>query len=143
MPKFAANLSFMFTEIDFLDRFEAAAEAGFKAVEYLFPYDHAPEELRARLLGRKTLPPLLPLLQKLTAGGIEIHTQIVLCPGLNDGVALEKAMKLLTKHGCISDTVARARHYGEIARDALAPLEAGAHKDALLDVVEFCISRVK
>ncbi|MGI9475643.1 MAG: 2-oxo-tetronate isomerase [Hyphomicrobiaceae bacterium] len=49
MTKFAANLSFMFTEVDFLDRFEAAAKAGFKAVEYLFPYDHAPEELASRL----------------------------------------------------------------------------------------------
>ena len=55
----------------------------------------ADEELRARLLGRKTLPPLLPLLQRLTAGGIEIHTQIVLCPGLNDGVALEKTVAAL------------------------------------------------
>lgn len=49
MPKFAANLSFMFTEVDFLDRFEAASKAGFKAVEYLFPYDYAPEELAGRL----------------------------------------------------------------------------------------------
>ena len=56
----------------------------------------ADEELRARLLGHKTLlPPLLPLLQRLTAGGIEIHTQIVLCPGLNDGVALEKTVAAL------------------------------------------------
>ena len=50
------------------------------------------EELRARLLGRKALPPLLPLLQRLIAGGIEIHTQIVLCPGLNDGDALKKTV---------------------------------------------------
>ena len=50
------------------------------------------EELRARLLGRKTLPPLFPLLQRLITGGIEIHTQIVLCPGLNDGTALEKTV---------------------------------------------------
>lgn len=39
MPKFAANLSMLFDEVDFLDRFEGAAEAGFKGVEYLFPYD--------------------------------------------------------------------------------------------------------
>lgn len=39
MPKFAANLSMMFTELPFLERFEAAATAGFNAVEYLFPYD--------------------------------------------------------------------------------------------------------
>ena len=49
MPKFAANLSFMFTEVPFLDRFAAAAAAGFKAVEYLFPYDYDGDELAARL----------------------------------------------------------------------------------------------
>ena len=40
MPKFAANLSMMFTEWDFLDRFQAAADQGFTGVEFLFPYDH-------------------------------------------------------------------------------------------------------
>jgi hydroxypyruvate isomerase len=49
MPRFAANLTMMFTEWPFLDRFAAAAEAGFEAVEFLFPYDHAPEEIAARL----------------------------------------------------------------------------------------------
>jgi hydroxypyruvate isomerase len=49
MPKFAANLSFMFTELPFLDRFEAAAKAGFTGVEYLFPYEWPAEELKARL----------------------------------------------------------------------------------------------
>ena len=38
MPKFAANLTMLFTELPFLQRFEAAAKAGFEAVEYLFPY---------------------------------------------------------------------------------------------------------
>ncbi len=49
MPTFAANLSFMFQEWDFLDRFSAAAEAGFTAVEYLFPYEHPPEVIAATL----------------------------------------------------------------------------------------------
>ena len=40
MPKFAANLTMMFTEVPFLDRFQAAKDAGFNAVEFLFPYDH-------------------------------------------------------------------------------------------------------
>ncbi|MEM1317082.1 MAG: polyprenyl synthetase family protein, partial [Pseudomonadota bacterium] len=56
--------------------------------------------------------------------------------------ALDEAMALLKKHGAIDDTVARARHYGEMARDALAPLPAGEFKDALLDVVAFCVGRV-
>lgn len=41
MPKFAANISMMFTEVPFLQRFEAAANAGFQAVEFLFPYEFA------------------------------------------------------------------------------------------------------
>lgn len=49
MPRFAANLSFLFTEIDFLERFDAAARAGFKAVEFLFPYVCEAAEIRARL----------------------------------------------------------------------------------------------
>ena len=51
MPRFAANLSMMFQELPFLDRFGAAARAGFAAVEFLFPYEHAPEEVAARLRG--------------------------------------------------------------------------------------------
>ena len=49
MPKFAANLSFLYNELPFLDRFEAAAKDGFKAVEYLFPYEWPEAELAARL----------------------------------------------------------------------------------------------
>ena len=49
MPRFAANLTMMFNEVPFLDRFEAAAKAGFTAVEFLFPYDHPAEEIGARL----------------------------------------------------------------------------------------------
>ena len=49
MPKFAANLSMLYTEHSFLDRFAAAAADGFKAVEYLFPYEHPAPELAARL----------------------------------------------------------------------------------------------
>ena len=49
MPQFAANLSMMYPDIYFLDRFEAAAKDGFKAVEYLFPYAYAAQDLAARL----------------------------------------------------------------------------------------------
>ena len=49
MPRFAANLSMMYTEHAFLERFAAAASDGFKAVEYLFPYDFAAADIRARL----------------------------------------------------------------------------------------------
>jgi hydroxypyruvate isomerase len=49
MPRFAANLTMLFTEVAFLDRFELAARAGFKAVEFLFPYGNRVEEIRQRL----------------------------------------------------------------------------------------------
>ena len=49
MTKLAANLSMMFNEVDFLDRFELAAKAGFKGVEYLFPYDFPAEQIKEKL----------------------------------------------------------------------------------------------
>jgi len=49
MPKFAANLSMMFNEWAFLDRFDAAAASGFTAVEFLFPYEYPPDAIAERL----------------------------------------------------------------------------------------------
>ena len=49
MPNFAANLSMLFTEHDFLDRFNAAAACGFKGVEFLFPYEWDANEIRSAL----------------------------------------------------------------------------------------------
>ncbi|MCU1385762.1 MAG: hydroxypyruvate isomerase [Acidobacteria bacterium] len=49
MPKLAANLTMLFGEMDFLDRFEAAAEAGFRGVEFLFPYAYDAQTLKERL----------------------------------------------------------------------------------------------
>ena len=46
MPKFAANLTMLYNELPFLDRFEAAAKCGFKGVEFLFPYAHGAEHIR-------------------------------------------------------------------------------------------------
>ena len=49
MPRFAANLSFMYQDLPFLERFAAAAADGFEGVEYLFPYDYPAEEIAAQL----------------------------------------------------------------------------------------------
>jgi hydroxypyruvate isomerase len=49
MPRFAANLSMLFAEHPFLDRFEHAAKAGFEAVEFLFPYSYSTKDIKARL----------------------------------------------------------------------------------------------
>ena len=58
MPRFCANLTLMFNEVPFLDRFAAAAKAGFKGVEYLFPYDFPKEQL-AGLLAKHQLTQVL------------------------------------------------------------------------------------
>ena len=49
MPRFAANLSFLFNELEFLDRFKAAREAGFDAVEFMFPYAYEMQQLAEML----------------------------------------------------------------------------------------------
>lgn len=49
MPRFAANLSMMFTEVPFMERFARARAAGFEAVEFLFPYDYQPSDIAAQL----------------------------------------------------------------------------------------------
>ena len=81
MPRFAANLSMLYNDVDFLDRFAAAARDGFKAVEYLFPYAYPAQELAARLqppsapravggaVGRNPLAVLVPCHRVLGTGG--------------------------------------------------------------------------
>lgn len=64
MPKFSANLTMLFTEVDFLERFERAASAGFKGIEYLFPYDWDKDELVNKLKENN----LLQTLHNLPAG---------------------------------------------------------------------------
>src|SRR5450432_891821 len=51
MPRLAANLSMMFNEVPFLERFTAARKAGFEGVEFLFPYEYPAAELRSRMVG--------------------------------------------------------------------------------------------
>lgn len=54
---------------------------------------------------------------------------------------LERAIKLMEKHGSLAATITRARHYGEIARDALGIFPDGPVKQAMIDVIDFCIDR--
>jgi octaprenyl-diphosphate synthase len=54
---------------------------------------------------------------------------------------LERALKLMARHSAIEDTVERARHYALIARDALAIFPDSRHRSALLEAVEFCVTR--
>jgi len=97
MPRFAANLSMLFTEVDFLDRFAAAAAAGFSGVEYLFPYDFPAEALKARLDANK----LEQVLFNLPAGdwakgerGIACHPERVeeFRAGVDQAIAYAKVL---------------------------------------------------
>ena len=99
MPKFAANLSMLFTELPFLDRFEAAASAGFEGVEFLFPYDYDAADLAARLKANG----LRLVLFNLPAGnwaagerGIAIYPNLV--PEFRESVA--RAVRYAKALGC-------------------------------------------
>jgi hydroxypyruvate isomerase len=81
MPRFAANLSMLFTEVPFLDRFERAAQAGFEAVEFLFPYAHPAHEIQVRLAANG----LQLVLHNLPAGDWEAGERGIAC--LPDRVA--------------------------------------------------------
>ncbi len=61
--------------------------------------------------------------------------------GANSDEALERALGILKKHEALDATVERARHYGAIAKDALALFPEGEGKRALLEVVDFCVAR--
>jgi octaprenyl-diphosphate synthase len=62
--------------------------------------------------------------------------------GESSDEALGHAIGLMRRHGALTDTIRRAVSYGEVARDALAPLPDTAHKGALLDVIDYCVARV-
>lgn len=100
MPKLAANLSMMFTEVPFMDRFDAAAKAGFKGVEFLFPYEFDLNQIADRLKSNN----LQLVLHNLPAGnwaggerGITCHPDRV--GEFQDGVGkgIEAAKKLGVK----------------------------------------------
>jgi hydroxypyruvate isomerase len=75
MPKFAANLTMLFNEVPFLDRFAAAAKAGFDAVEFLFPYPFEKQDLAERLEASK----LELVLHNLPAGNWEAGERGIAC----------------------------------------------------------------
>ena len=99
MPKLCANLTLLFNEYPFLERFAAAAKAGFKGVEYLFPYDHPKEQLAEQLAKHG----LVQVLHNLPAGdwakgerGIACHPARV--GEFQDGVG--KAIEYAQALGC-------------------------------------------
>ncbi|BBE74112.1 2-oxo-tetronate isomerase [Oharaeibacter diazotrophicus] len=98
MPAFAANLSTLFTDRPFLDRFAAAADAGFRAVEFLFPYDHPPEAIAERLARHGLVQVLFNLPPGDWAAG---ERGLAAVPGRFDDVAagLERALPYVAATG--------------------------------------------
>jgi hydroxypyruvate isomerase len=99
MPRFAANLTMLFNEVEFLDRFQAAAASGFESVEYLFPYGYPADELRARLKNNH----LMQALHNLPAGNWAAGERGIAC--LPDRVAefeagVEQAIAYAQALGC-------------------------------------------
>ncbi len=99
MPKFSANLSMLFNEVDFIQRFRAARQQGFSAVEYMFPYGYAIDTLRNELAENQ----LVQVLHNLPAGNWEAGERGIAClPGreaeFRDGVGL--AIEYARALGC-------------------------------------------
>lgn len=81
MPKFCANLSWLFPELPFMDRFKAAKESGFDAVEVLFPYDCPTQEMRDQLIWNDLTLVLMNCPPPNATGGPQGHAAV---PGLED-----------------------------------------------------------
>ena len=99
MPKFCANLSLLYTELDFMDRFAAAAKSGFKGVEYLFPYAYPKAQLAEALARNK----LVQVLHNMPPGDWAKGDRGIACQPdrvgeFQDGVG--KAIEYATALGC-------------------------------------------
>ena len=98
MPRFAANLTMLFNEVPFLDRFEKAAANGFEAVEFLFPYPYPVQELKTRLQSHN----LKLVLHNLPAGDWDAGDRGIACdPARVDEfrAGVPKAIEYATKLG--------------------------------------------
>ena len=99
MPKFAANLTMLYNEVDFLDRFDAAAKDGFKGVEFLFPYAYPTDQLAEKL----TKHGLVQVLHNLPAGDFGKGERGIACHSTRIGEfqdSVGKAIDYATALGC-------------------------------------------
>ncbi|MDP3654152.1 MAG: hydroxypyruvate isomerase [Rhodoferax sp.] len=137
MPRFAANLTLLFTEVPFLDRFALATQAGFQAVEFLFPYAYRAEDIRERL----DTHGLTLVLHNLPAGDWDAGDRGTAChpdriqefrTGVAQGIAYAKALGVgqlnclagIAPAG-VSDAVLRQTLVDNLAFAAHALKEAG------------------
>jgi octaprenyl-diphosphate synthase len=117
----------------------------FQLVDDALDYGGSSSELGKRVgddfrEGKITLPVVLSYRRGTDAD--RAFWKKVLEDGAIDEGDLERAIRLIRTHRAIDDTIERARHFGAVARDALAPFPESAHKAALLEAVDFCIARV-
>jgi hydroxypyruvate isomerase len=134
MPRLAANLTMIFNEVDFIDRFKAAADAGFRGVEYLFPYAYPKEQLAEQLERHR----LVQVLHNLPAG---------------DWAKGERGIAVLPDRvGEFQDSVGKAIEYAKalgckqlncLAGIAPAGADAGKVRETLVANVRFAAGKLK
>ncbi|HET9147814.1 MAG TPA: hydroxypyruvate isomerase [Acetobacteraceae bacterium] len=134
MLKFAANLTMLFNEMPFLDRFAAAAEAGFKGVEFLFPYAFEKQQLVETV--RKT--GLIVALHNLPAGNWEAGERGIACNP--DRVSefragVERAIEYATALGC--------RQVNCLAGIPPTDIDAGQARDTFIENLRHAAPRLK
>jgi len=134
MPKFDANLSLLFTELPFLDRFEAAADSGFAGVEFQFPYAFDRHAIAERLERHD----LVPVLHNLPAGNWEAGERGIACHPdrigeFQDGVG--RAIEYATTFGC--------RQLNCLAGIAPAGAEADTVRETFVANLRFAAARLK
>ena len=134
MPKFNANLTMLFNEVPFLDRFQAAAEAGFKGVEFLFPYAFDKNEIVERLEKHG----LAQVLHNLPAGNWEGGERGIACHPdrigeFQDGVG--RAIDYATALGC--------KQINCLAGIAPAGVDADTLRKTLVDNLRFAAGKLE
>ncbi|MGQ0456012.1 MAG: hydroxypyruvate isomerase [Hyphomicrobium sp.] len=131
MPKFAANLSMLFTELPFLDRFAAAARAGFRGIEFLSPYQHGAGEISERLADNG----LEQVLFNLPAGdwargerGIAIFSdrRSEFREGVAKAITYAKALRCKRLH-CLAGIASVGAHHGELFETYVENVKYAAH----------------
>ena len=126
MPRFAANLSFLFQDMPFLDRFEASAKAGFKAVEFLFPYEFPKADIAARLKANGLTQALFNLPPGDWSKG---ERGLAALPGREADfeAAMNTALDYATALGCKTvHAMPGLRHHGAERKTYIANLRKGA-----------------
>lgn len=129
MPRFAANLSMMFNEVAFLDRFAAAAAAGFRGVEFLFPYEVSPDDIARRLADNGLTQVLFNLPPGDWAKGDRGTASL-------PARAAEFTAGLATAVPYIRATGVKQVHMMAGLSDRSSPVHAGRYRDAVKEAAE-------